>query len=196
VDDTLPDAGSIAEILSPASTTDAAFCSFTVTHIDDDSGDRLGCTFRASDAGDGDPGEHLEVTWANDGDRFRTFHRISDHNDTSFINDLTASCTSGGCAAYTHYAIGDILSVAIDGTGPGDDRYIKLWNHGSSAPSDLHDPETWGDPVCHCDDTDIENAPGFVWIDRPGTCGLQGRYINYQASRRPAIDNFACGSQP
>jgi hypothetical protein len=185
----------VIELLSPSATAEAAFCSFTVTDapaIDW----RVGCSFRAVDSPTANnPGEHIEVTWDIQNDRWRIFHRENDHDDSSNMGDADSTCT----CTMADPVDGDILGVTFDGTVAGNDTNIKMWNFGISAgAADLADPSTWaGEQAadCECNDTEIDGS-GLIWIDDNGGCGLHARYVQQDADNRPNIDDFICGDQP
>ncbi len=166
------------------------FCSGLATEMDA-SAPRLGCVLRAASAG----GDHLMAGWFNDANGyFMQNHDGDDSTNHLFVDQVDENTIDCGCT-YTDLGAGAADYFGITLTGTGSSTAVSWWDFGTSAPSDLQDPSTWGTATCECDASDVAGA-SFTEIDGAGLCGPEARSTSGTDSLEANFDTFACGDIP
>jgi hypothetical protein len=162
-------------------------------------------------------GEHLDVTWGNDNDKFRMFHRSGDeHGDTSQGIDNGASSCGG---SYVDLDNGDGAGTTVTGTAAGTDMVVRwfdlgpctdLYNNCEDCTQESGDPDgicdeaglidladytTWGAATYECDwaEIDVLHPAAFSGLDDAGQCGISARSTTTDAPDEPNVDDVRCG---
>jgi hypothetical protein len=178
-----------AAILQGPLDSTSEFCSMKVITINTADSNKVGCIFRAPAT----PGVHYSAFFNNGNGSYLIENQTAGHD---FVDGVLGG-TNCGCSAYVDIGNNDYIGITLSGTGSS--TTVNWWDFGSSAPSDLEDPGTWGDAhtvTCTCSTSEIATvvtAENFTLIDVAGDCGPE---MTGLAASEITIDDFACGDTP